>query len=289
MDKRIIRNAVLVNLAAMGTKFVPAGISARHVHLSREDLDFLFGPGYELRPKSPLSQPEQFASEEQVTVTGPKGEIKGVRVLGPVRGKTQVELAITDARKVGIKPVIRLSGDIDGTPGCILTGPKGQLEIKSGVIVAARHLHLSDEQAAAYGLKNGDSVALRMDGPRPGVLENVICRVGPAHDLEVHLDTDEANALCISTGELLQVVMPHAGGEDKCSCGGGCSGCSGKAKTEAPAQPGLKESEPMDLVTERVVEDSFRQGIKVIRCLPKGIITDAARDRAMSLEIQIKK
>lgn len=288
MDKRSIRNAVLVNLASLGTKYVPAGISARHVHLSREDLDFLFGPGYELRPKSPLSQPEQFASEEQVTVTGPKGEIKGVRVLGPVRGRTQVELAVTDARKVGIKPVIRLSGDIDGTPGCILTGPKGQLEIKNGVIVAARHLHMSDEQAAAYGLKDGDCVALRMDGPRPGVLEQVICRVGPAHELEAHLDTDEANALGISTGDLLQVMTPYVEGESKCSCGG-CSDCSGKDKADASAQPALRESEPMDLVTERVVEDSYRQGIKVIRCLPKGIVTDAAIDRAMSLEIQIKK
>ena len=237
MEKKDIRNAVLSHLAVMGTKYVPAGVSARHVHLSREDLDRLFGPGCALHPCKALSQPGQFAAQERVTVSGPRGELANVRVLGPVRGQTQVELTFSEAKKLGIPGQIRMSGDVDGTPGCTLKGPAGQLVIPQGVIVPARHLHLSPQQAACFGLKDGQAVSLRMGGQRGGVLDQVICRVGEGHDLEVHLDTDEANALCVTDGDLLELVMP--GGEKKggCSCGGdcqgGCSCCSGGAPGKA--------------------------------------------------------
>ena len=289
MEKKDIRNAVLSHLAVMGTKYGPAGVSARHVHLSREDLDRLFGPGCALHPCKALSQPGQFAAQERVTVSGPRGELANVRVLGPVRGQTQVELTFSEAKKLGIPGQIRMSGDVDGTPGCTLKGPAGQLVIPQGVIVPARHLHLSPQQAACFGLKDGQAVSLRMSGQRGGMLDQVICRVGEGHDLEVHLDTDEANALCVTDGDLLELVMP--GGEKKggCSCGGDChGGCHSHAAPEAPPEK-PRETEPMDLVTERDVEEAWKQGIPVIRCLPRCIVTDAARERAMSLEIEIKR
>lgn len=292
MERKDIRNAVLSHLAAMGTKFVPAGVSARHVHLSREDLDRLFGPGYALHPCKALSQPGQFAAAEKVAVAGPRGELANVRVLGPVRGKTQVELTFSEAKKLGVPGQVRMSGDVDGTPGCTLRGPAGQLAIPQGVIVPARHLHLSPQQAACFGLKDGQAVSLRMSGQRGGTLDQVICRVGEGHDLEVHLDTDEANALCVTDGDLLELVMPGGEKKEGCSRGGGCEcgGSCGGHKTEAAPPPEKpRETEPMDLVTERDVEEAWKRGIPVIRCLPRCIVTDAARERAMSLEIEIKR
>ncbi len=292
MERKDIRNAVLSHLAAMGTRFVPAGVSARHVHLSREDLDRLFGPGYALHPCKALSQPGQFAAAEKVAVAGPRGELAGVRVLGPVRGKTQVELTFSEAKKLGVPGQVRMSGDVDGTPGCTLKGPAGQLAIPQGVIVPARHLHLSPQQAACFGLKDGQAVSLRMSGQRGGMLDQVICRVGEGHDLEVHLDTDEANALCVTDGDLLELVCPEPERSAGCSCGGGCKcgGSCGGHKTEAAPPPEKpRETEPMDLVTERDVEEAWKRGIPVIRCLPRCIVTDAARERAMSLEIEIRR
>ncbi len=195
MEKKDIRNAVLSHLATAGTKYVPAGVSARHVHLSQGDLERLFGPGYTLHPCKALSQPGQFAAAEKVTVAGPRGEIPNVRVLGPVRGRTQVEMTFSEVKKLGISGQVRMSGDVDSTPGCTLKGPAGQLTIPQGVIVPARHLHLSPQQAACYGLKDGQAVSLRMSGQRSGVLEQVICRVGEGHDLEVHLDFSEVMLL----------------------------------------------------------------------------------------------
>ena len=292
MERKDIRNAVLSHLAAMGTKFVPAGVSARHVHLSQADLDCLFGPGHSLHPCKALSQPGQFAAQERVAVAGPRGELANVRVLGPVRGKTQVELTFSEAKKLGVPGQVRMSGDVDGTPGCTLKGPAGQLAIPQGVIVPARHLHLSPQQAACFGLKDGQAVSLRMSGQRGGMLDQVICRVGEGHDLEVHLDTDEANALCVTDGDLLELVCPEPERSAGCSCGGGCKcgGSCGGHKTEAAPPPEKpRETEPMDLVTERDVEEAWKRGIPVIRCLPRCIVTDAARERAMSLEIEIKR
>ena len=293
MERKDIRNAVLSHLAAQGTKYVPAGVSARHVHLSQSDLDCLFGPNYTLHPCKALSQPGQFAAAEKVTMAGPRGELANVRVLGPVRGRSQVELTFSETKKLGIPAQVRMSGDVDGTPGCTLKGPEGQLTIPQGVIVPARHLHLSPLQAACFGLKDGQAAALRMGGQRAGLLEQVICRVGEGHDLEVHLDTDEANALCVTDGDLLELVMPGGEKKEGCSCGGchgSCKGgCHSHAAPDPPAPPPVSETEPMDLVTERDVEEAWKRGIAVIRCLPRCIVTDAARERAMSLEIEIKR
>lgn len=186
--------------------FVPVAISARHAHLSRCDVETLFGKGYRLKKLRDLSQPGQFACEEQITLSGPKGSIEKVRVLGPERGETQVEISCTDSFKVGIEPVIRMSGDIEGTPGGKLIGPAGEVALGKGVIVAARHLHISVEEAALFGLKNGDTVSVKKDGKREMIFSNVAVRSGKGHSLEMHIDTDEANAAGMLRGELLELI-----------------------------------------------------------------------------------
>ena len=210
MDKGCVKRAVTLAVcryaAAQGEYYVPAAASARHIHLSQADVAALFGEGYKLRQFRPLTQPGQFAAEEKVDIVGPRGTISGVRVLGPARKETQVEISITDAIRLGIKPVVRMSGDIAFTPGVKLVGPKGSVDLPQGVIVSARHLHMSPEEAAAYGLKDGDVVSLRKPGPREVIFGNVVVRSGKGHSLEVHLDTDEANAAMLSNGDLLEII-----------------------------------------------------------------------------------
>lgn len=202
VTQRIIKTAY----EQTGKRFVPAASSNRHIHVSAQDLEALFGKGYALTPERALSQPGQFAAKETVSIAGAKGRIDQVRVLGPARGKTQVEILLADAFKLGLPPVVRISGDIEGTPGAVLIGPAGSVEIPSGVIVAMRHVHISAEQAAWLGLQNGDRVSIRKDGARALVFENVPVRCGEGHDLELHLDLEEANAGGIKGGELLEIV-----------------------------------------------------------------------------------
>ena len=177
----------------MGYK-VKIGLSNKHVHLSQEDLETLFGPGYELTPSKPLVQPGQFAAEEKVDIVGPKRTLSGIRVLGPVRKETQVELPLTDARTIGIKAPVRESGKLEGTPGCKLVGPCGEVELDHGVIAALRHVHLNDEQAKEAGVKDGDWVSIKIEGERGLTFDHVLVRAGAKHEREVHLDTDEGNA-----------------------------------------------------------------------------------------------
>ncbi len=170
--------------------------SARHVHLTEESLKVLFGEGYALTWKKDLSQPGQFASEERVTVVGPKKELKNVSVLGPVRAANQVELSATDARSIGIPIVIRESGDIAGTPGCKLIGPCGEVEISEGVIVAKRHVHMVPETAEKLGIKNKDVVWVKIKTPeRSAILGDVVVRVSDKFADAMHIDTDESNAI----------------------------------------------------------------------------------------------
>ena len=168
--------------------------SARHIHLSREAVDVLFGEGYQLTNKKELSQPGQYACDEKVDIVGPKATLKGIRVLGPARPETQVELAMTDARSIGIKAPVKESGKLEGTPGCKLVRPCGEVEIDHGVMVAMRHVHLNDEQAAEAGVKDGEIVSIKIEGERGLVFDNVLVRAGAKHFAEVHLDTDEGNA-----------------------------------------------------------------------------------------------
>jgi len=182
-------------------------VSARHIHLSQEHVEALFGPGYQLTKLKDLMQPGQFASNEQVAVIGPKGSFAKVRVLGPARGATQFELSMTDARVIGVQGVVRMSGKIEGTPGMILEGPKGRIEVDKGVIVAARHIHMTPEDAARYGVTDGQVVRVKTQGTRPLTFDDVICRVSPSYALEMHIDTDEANASGLKDGDIGEILV----------------------------------------------------------------------------------
>jgi putative phosphotransacetylase len=183
MEELIMSNKVLVET------------SARHVHLSPADLETLFGKGASLTIKKMLSQPGQYACEEKVTVVGPKKSIPNVSILGPVRGKTQVEVSATDARTLGIDIVIRESGDIAGTPGCKLIGPNGEIDILEGVIVAKRHIHLTPKDAEEMGLKDRQIVSVKVENDQRSVIfGDVVIRVREDFAAAMHIDTDESNA-----------------------------------------------------------------------------------------------
>lgn len=184
---------------------VPVGVSNKHVHVSKEDLETLFGEGYELTVMKDLSQPGQYAAEERVEVVGEKGSMK-MRILGPTRSKTQVEISRTDSFALGVEPVLRESGNTEGTPGLVIRGPKGEVEMKEGVIVAARHIHFHTDDAEKFGIKNKDTVKVRAGGPRGVVFEEVICRVDPSFALDMHIDIDEANAASINNGDMVEVI-----------------------------------------------------------------------------------
>jgi putative phosphotransacetylase len=204
--KRLITYDIVKCLADQGRYFVPAAASNRHVHLSQEDVERLFGSGYKLKEMRPLSQPGQYACEEKLTLVGSKGKIEGIRILGPVRPETQVEVSLTDTFALGIAPAVRMSGDLKETPTGKLIGPAGEVALSQGVIVSARHLHMSDEEAAWYGVKSGDVVSVRKTGDRAATFGNVRVRAGKAHALELHIDTDEANAAAIKNGDLLELL-----------------------------------------------------------------------------------
>lgn len=182
--------------------YVPIGISNRHVHLSQKDLEALFGPGYQLTKMKDLKQPGQFAAKETVVLTGPKGEIQNVRILGPVRGKTQVEISFTDSFKLGVPAPVRESGKIAGTPGLVLTGPAGKLELQEGVIAALRHIHVPPEFAEKFDLHDKEMVEVEVGSVRKTIFQHVLIRVSDKYVLEMHLDTDEANAAGVKNGEL---------------------------------------------------------------------------------------
>ena len=185
---------------------IPVGVSNRHLHVSQVDLETLFGAGYQLKIMKNLSQPAQFAAEECVMVVGRKGTLDKVRILGPARNLTQVEISLTDSYTLGVPPLVRDSGDTKGTPGCILIGPKGHVALKEGVIVASRHVHLHPKDAEKLGLKDNDRISVKSQGPRSVVLANVLARVSDKFALDLHIDTDEANAAAIKTGDMVEIL-----------------------------------------------------------------------------------
>lgn len=180
---------------------VSVGISNRHLHLSQADLETLFGKDHQLTPTKDLSQPGQFACEETVNLIGPKAKISKVRVLGPVRPVTQVEVSRTDSFVLGINPPVRESGDIANSASLILEGPNGQVELKEGVIIAKRHLHLHVSEAEKFGVKDKQIISVRFEGERGVTFDQVVVRVHPNFAMDFHIDTDEANAAGLKNGE----------------------------------------------------------------------------------------
>ena len=201
---------------------IPIETSARHLHLCREDFEKLFGEGKDLTPKKELSQPGQYLAEERLTVVGPKGTFKNVGIIGPLRSATQMEISVTDARKLGVPVVIRQSGDIADTPGMTLVSDKDSIDVPQGVIVAKRHIHMTPDDAAARGLKDGDFVDVVTDGERRTRFYDVQIRVGDKFRLEMHIDTDDANAAGIGQGAVVHIVPEGSCGRcgKDCKCGG---------------------------------------------------------------------
>ena len=185
---------------------VPVGVSNRHIHLSQKDVETLFGPGHQLAKKKELMG-GQFASNELVTIVGLKlRAIENVRVLGPVRSKSQVEISATDAIKLGVKAPIRPSGDIKGSAPIAVVGPKGVIYLNEGCIIAKRHIHMAPKDAMAAGVKDGDIVSVKADNERGTVFNEVQIRVDDSFTLEMHIDTDEANAAKIATGQTVTII-----------------------------------------------------------------------------------
>lgn len=181
--------------------------SARHVHVSREDLDILFGEGYELTHKKDLSQPGQYACEERVAVVGSKSSFPAVSILGPVRPSTQVELSLTDARSIGVTAPVRESGDIANTGSCKLVGPKGEVEIACGVITAKRHIHATPADAEKYGVEDKQVVSVKVESDgRSLIFDDVVVRVNPNFALAMHIDTDESNAAGAVPGMMGEII-----------------------------------------------------------------------------------
>ena len=190
--------------AVMKNIFVELEASGRHVHVTKEQAQILFG--HSLTPKRELSQPGQFLANERVTVQGPKGEFQNVAVLGPERKEAQVEISLTDGKTLGINPPVRLSGKVDGTPGAVLVGPKGKVSVSQGVMAAQRHIHMTPEDAQKMGVQDKQVVNLQTFTDRPVIFEDVVVRVSSQFATYVHLDYDEANACGFVPGDLGRIV-----------------------------------------------------------------------------------
>lgn len=300
-----VERVILSELAKIGEPYVPVMSSNRHCHLSQADVEALFGAGYHLTKLRDLVQPGQYACNERVTLETEKGSMT-LRVVGPARKESQIELSITDAVKLGLKPPIRMSGELDGSPGCVLSNGEKRVRLDKGVIVAARHLHMSPEEAQAFGLRDGDVVSLRVEGARPATLENVLVRSGEAHRMEAHIDTDEANACALTDGQLCRVIRK----EGDCGCAhgntalaGALSGMLGSAPAApvpspapapVPVPPPPKRDtlldlsgEPRRLITEDDVRAAALNGCKRLRYASDAILTPLARDAAADKGVEL--
>lgn len=213
MDQ-IMMNQIVSQVVAVVTKMsaqdelkqgIPVGISNRHIHLSGSDCETLFGWDHGLTRKKDLKQIGEFAAAETVTLVGKKGVLQGVRVLGPLRQVTQIEISRTDGFSLGITPPLRDSGDIDKSAGVVVVGPCGAITLTEGVICANRHIHMHTDDAKAFGVSDGDRVRVEVDGPRGCVFKNVLVRVRPSFVLEFHIDTDEANAVGLKNDDLVRL------------------------------------------------------------------------------------
>ena len=190
------------------TLTIPVGVSNRHVHLSQQDLAILFGGSASLTKSKELSQPGQFACVETVTLVGPRGVIENVRVLGPVRTATQVEISAADGFRLGIKPPVRDSADLEGSAKATLVGPEGAVSLPQGVVVAARHIHMHDSDALRFGVQDKQKVCVRVNGERGLIFAEVLVRVSPNYSLEFHVDLDEANAAGLGNGDRVTLWRP---------------------------------------------------------------------------------
>lgn len=279
MDQKLLRDIVLrillSELAKQDDFRVPVNASNRHIHLSRKDIDDLFSPGYELTKLRDLVQPGQYACKEQVMMQTDAGQLL-LRVVGPIRDDTQIEISVSEAISLKLEPMLRLSGNIEGTPGCFLINGSKRTRLEKGVIVAARHMHMSLLEAQAYGLENGDVVSLHVKGPREAIFPQVIVRSGMGHVLEAHIDREEANACGLADGQLCQII---------------------KSKEVAPSSivtPAIKLSSTIvrepngrGLLSEEDVRSVISKGQTSIRFDKNTIITPLAWDTARENNVEL--
>lgn len=203
--KRLEENGML--LPEQDMMEVPVSVSGRHLHLSRSDMDVLFGEGSELTVFKPISQPGQFASNEKVTIVGPKGRIDNLRILGPFRKETQVELAASDARRIGMKLPVRASGDLAQTPGVTIIGPKGNVTIQKGCMIAERHIHMTPQQALSRGVQDGQMIQVQIESEKGGILDQVYVHVRDDFAYDMHVDSDDANAFMIGSDAVGRMLI----------------------------------------------------------------------------------
>lgn len=309
----VVLRVVLTEIARTGEYFVPVTSSNRHVHLSEADVARLFGVGYRLTKLRDLVQPGQYACQETVVLEAEKGKTT-LRVVGPVRKETQIELSYTDCFKLGIRPVLRMSGGIAGTPGGTLLSGERRITIPHGIMVAQRHLHMSPEEAVAYGLQNGDTVTLRIEGERAAQLNGLAVRTGVEHRLEAHIDKDEANACGIQDGQLCRIIaegksqaqaarqtvrMPQARAATEPSAAQGLHTyipqrasslippVGSAARIETKTKLLDLSGDPKCLMTEDSVLSAFHSGVKVIRYRKGAVITPLAREVASAKGVEL--
>ena len=252
----------------------PVEASARHVHLTREAVERLFGGGASLTPKRELSQPGQFLCEERVTLVTEKGTLAHVAVLGPERGAVQVELSATDCRTLGIDAPLRLSGDLRGAGNVYLVGPKGMAEARGSVIVAQAHIHLPPAAAAEAGVTDGQQVAVTLPGARPVTLENVVCRVSERAGLAMHIDLDEANACMLPPNATARMRTALAAPR-----------CAG-AETAAPGKETVFQGK---LVTEAAARQLAAEGVSTLSVGPGVLLTPSAKDVLAHAGIAVRR
>ena len=277
--RMMVERILLSEMAKSGELYVPVSSSNRHIHLSQKDLEQLFGSGYQLTKVRDLVQPGQFACEESVMLETPKGKMM-LRVVGPARKETQIELTYTDAIRLGLQPMIRLSGDISGTPGGIIKNGNARVVLTQGIIVAARHLHLSSDQAECYGLRDGDVVSLYVEGERAMAFHNMVVRAGDGHTLEAHIDREEAISAMLKDGTICRIERQSL-----------------QKPTEKPSVlhpilqdvPGvhIQSKKERRLITEADVKNAYAMGQKAILLEQGDIITPLARDVVWEYRMKI--
>lgn len=287
MDRKLIDDIVQKVLLAIGSETagssipaIPVGVSNRHIHLSASHLEALFGTGYALTHDKDLKQVGEFAAKETVTLVGPKGVIRAVRILGPVRSFTQIELARTDGFSLGIAPPVRDSGDIEGSAGVVVVGPAGAVTLKQGVICAARHIHMEEADAQKLGVADKDRVTVEFGGIRGGTFHNVLVRTGKDFRLEFHIDTDEANAAGLKNGDAVTLRTGREAG------GGQLAAEAGKQivwPKEAEAAPVLAHK----VIDAAAVKAAAKHGATTLTIQKGSIITPLARDIARECNIQL--
>lgn len=266
MDNILIDSIVKEVLKRINNEsLIEVEASGRHVHLSRKDVELLFGEGYKLTPAKELSQPGQFACEERVIITGPKGSIKNVVILGPERKATQVEISLTDALSLGIKAPIRESGKIDNTPGITISSSKASIIMDKGVIVAKRHIHITPEDALKYGVKDSQIVKVEVLGERPLIFDDTIIRVSPQYRTYMHIDYDEANACGYKKGVFCKILNDN---NNKLQ----------KTNSDNFNNANQIEIKGKKAITEADIKKSYLSGIKTITISKESMITPLAVD-----------